>query len=196
MQNHGIFSGAKLGSHLNSTDAAKDLIETAFLADDGSFAPRDFESTATIYRARLRSSFVDALINGAEEEVGFSARPGRSRYSEALKWLGQLTGHEQAFWFYICDSAQGRSNLRWVRSAHNEPAGDFSNAPLAQFEIEPAAMGGGAYLGLVGVSGKWLLLHTHYPEQEFEISIYGPTKLCNDLCRLVKSTVGVEVDSE
>jgi hypothetical protein len=176
---------------LHSIEEAKETIQTVFIFGDGTFAPRDFESTATIYRSRLRGSFVEALINGAQEEVGFWAPAGRNRYSEVLRWLGQLTGHEPAFWFYVCDSVDGQSNLSWVRTARHEPGGDFLNAPLAQFEIEPAPTGGGAYLGLLSASGKWLLLHTHYAEQEFEISIHGATKLCNDLCRLGRCTGGV-----
>jgi len=173
---------------LHSIEEVKEVIRTVLLTDDGAFAPRDFQSVATIYRARLRGSFVDALISGAEEEVGFWAPAGRNRFSELLRWLGQLTGHEPAFWFYVCDSVGGQSHLSWVRVANHEPGGDFLNVPLAQFEIEPAPTGGGAYLGLLGAGGKWLLLHTHYAEQEFEISIHGATKLCNDLCRLVKCT--------
>jgi hypothetical protein len=176
---------------LNSIEEAKELIEKFFLTADG-FAPRDFQSTATIYRARLRASFVEALINGSEEEVGFWAPEGRNRYSELLRRLAQLTGHEPAFWFYVCDSAKGLSKMSWVRAAKFEPGGDFLNVPLAQFEIEPAIIGGGAYLGLLGASGKWLLLHTHYAEQEFEIALHGATKLCNDLCRIVRSAGAVD----
>lgn len=173
---------------MNSPDSAAKFIEDVLLGADNAFAARNFEASATIYRVRLQTSFVAALINGAEEEVGFWGPAGRNRYSELLRRLGQLTSCEPCFWFYVCDSLDGLSQLGFVRAAKFEPGGDFLDVPLAQFETEPAPIGGGAYLGLLAASGKWLLLHTHYAEQEFEISVNGPSKLCDDLCRLARST--------
>ncbi|MBS1992818.1 MAG: hypothetical protein JSS86_08620 [Cyanobacteria bacterium SZAS LIN-2] len=161
------------------------------LTEDGRFAPLCFDAVATLYRARMRGSFIASLINGVEEEISFWAPPGKNRYSELLRRLGQLTGHESASWFYVIDGDESaltgqRSDLLWVRRARFEDKADYSEVPLASFETEPAPTGGAAYLGLMGESCRWLLLHSHYQELEFEVSIHGQTKLCDDLCRLVR----------
>lgn len=173
---------------MHSAEKIESFIQTTLLTETAAFAPRGFESKATIYRSRLKGSFVSTLINGPQEEIGFWAPAGRHRYSELLKWLGKLTGEEAAYWFYVREKAGGRSDLSWVRTVRNERGSDFINAPLDQFETEPAPAGGGAHLGMLGQSCTWLLLHTHYAEEEFEISIHGQIKLCNDLCRLLRVT--------
>jgi hypothetical protein len=172
---------------------ARKIIETILIDTEGSFAPRSFESAATIYRVSLQTSFVAALVNGAEVEVSFGTGRGGNRYGQLLKWLRQLTGGEPLCWFYVCDSSPGVAALSWVRAVKSQAADDDGDDYLSQFEVSPAPAGGGAHLGLLGSGGKWLLLHSHYAAQEFEISIHGPVKLCNDLCRLVRSdSCGVE----
>jgi len=170
----------------------QDFINEQLISPDGNFAPAIFEFSATVYRARLKGSFLSTLLNGVDEEISFSAQPGKNRYHEMLRWLRQLSGYEDCFWFYILDNSEGKSTLSWVKKARfASKSGDGDNDGdlfLSHFQSQPAYQGGGAYLGLIGESGKWLLLHTHYPEQEFEIAIYGPTKLCNDLCKLVRTT--------
>jgi len=172
---------------VQNTEAARDFIEEQLLSRDGNFAPAIYEFSATIYRVRLKGSFLSTLLNGAEEEVSFRARPGKNRYHEALRWLRQLSGYEDCFWFYILDDAQGKSTLAWVKKARFEASDDSGDGDvfLSYFQSQPAVPGGAAYLGLMGEQGKWLLLHTHYQDQEFEMAIHGRTKMCNDLCKLL-----------
>jgi len=175
---------------VQNIDDARDFIENQLLPDGGNFALAIYEFSATVYRARLKGSFISTLLNGVEEEVSFQARPGKNRYHEMLRWIRQLTGYEDCYWFYILDDAEGKSTLAWVKKArfagkNGDGDSDDGDLFLNYFQTQPATPGGAAYLGLMGESGKWLLLHTHYPEQEFEVAIHGRTKMCNDLCKLL-----------
>jgi hypothetical protein len=133
------------------------------------------------------------LINGHNVEVDFTVQPTRDRQAEIFRWLAKLTGQESAYWFYVRDSARGEGIISWVKPARFEPSGEPINSPFSAFETEPAAIGGGAYLGLLGASGQWLLLCSHYCEEEFEIAMHGSNRVCRDLCRLLKCS-GMAVD--
>ncbi|MBU6453648.1 MAG: hypothetical protein KGS72_17850 [Cyanobacteria bacterium REEB67] len=171
------------------------LPATAKLSSPEGFAVQDFESSATIFRARLNGCFVSSLINGSRLEVDFTVQQGREKQAEVFRWLAKLTGQESAYWFYVRDSAGGEGSISWVKQARFETSGEPINSPFQAFETEPAVIGGGAYLGLLGASGNWLLLCSHYCEEEFEIAIHGSERVCRDLCRLLKcSGTGLDFD--
>ncbi len=72
----------------------------------------------------------------------------------------------------------------WVHRCHYDHALDH---PLESFETEPAREGGSSWLGLVGGSRQWLLLHEYSPFNSFAISVHGPS----EYCRAVATGVGI-----
>jgi hypothetical protein len=189
---------------LLSPEAVESFITRTMLSEQGRFAPSSFEFAATIYRARLRGSFAESLINGVEEETTFWAASGRNRQNEILRWLRQLTGHESAFWFYLLDNDKASTkkdigkkaidkkatgtniSFQFTRKARLDKGAEALEAPLKAFETDAPGPGGSSHLGLIGASTQWMLLYSYYLEEELEITIHGGAKLCQDLCRLLR----------
>ena len=84
------------------------------------------------------------------------------------------------------DSDKSPSNISFTRKARLEKGAEAFEAPLASFEKEAPQAAGSTHLGLVGASSQWMLLYSYYLEEEFEITIHGQAKLCQDLCRLLR----------
>jgi hypothetical protein len=100
-----------------------------------------------------------------------------------------VTGRERAFWFYVTCPDNSASIVSWVQECRYDWALD---EPLSRFEVEPAREGGVSYLGLLGASVRWLLLHQHDPDEEFSISFHAPAEMCEELSRglAVRTRVG------
>jgi hypothetical protein len=158
--------------------AARSWIDSALAGQAAGFEPHGFESVFVVYRVGLRGSFLASLINGARELTTFAVPDGRYRYGELMREVGRLTGRERAFWFYITYPDNSSSIVSWVQECRYGWALD---EPLSRFETEPAREGGVSYLGLLGASARWLLLHQHRPDEEFVISFHGPTRMCEAL---------------
>lgn len=148
--------------------------------------PSGFDGNEIIYRIEKPTDLMVALIcaepggpaGPGEEEIAFFAPAGKNRLDELHKWLAKLVSKEPTFWFSIVDRQKSAEYVERARSGEHS---DF----LKRFASDSAA-GAHSYLGLLAESGDWLLLHSLLPGEEFQISIHGQTRLCRDLCRLLR----------
>jgi hypothetical protein len=166
---------------LENVAAAWSWIDSALAGQDNGFVPRGFESVVLVYRVALRGSFLASLINGARTSTSFTVPDGRYHYNELIRTVRQLTGHEQAFWFYVMYPDNSFSVVSWVQECSDEALDE----PLSRFEMQPAPEGGVSYLGLLGGNSRWLLLHKYDPDEEFGITFHGSAKMCEELSRVL-----------
>lgn len=165
----------------------KSWISGTLIGSDGYFAPTGFEASLSLYHTKLGGSFVLSLIDGSARPAAFRVPQGRSAYNELVRLVQRVSGDEQAYWFYVADPDNALSVLEWVHRCYYDHALDYR---LESFERTPAAEGGCSWLGLVGASRRWLLLHEYNQGNSFGISIHGPA----EFCRAVAAGVGVEAE--
>ena len=152
---------------------------------DGYFAPTGFASVLPLYHTALRGSFVLSMITGTARPAPFRVPDGRSAYHELIQAVRRASADEPAYWFYGTDPDNALSVLSWVRRCHYEHALDHA---LQSFETEPADEGGCSWLGLVGESRRWMLLHEYDPGNSFAINVHGPP----EFCRAVAAGLGAD----
>ena len=156
------------------------------LVNDDEFLSTDiFEKSEILYSTSLSNNFVATIINGSGQSASYKvAPPGQSQYNFIIRQVAEATESEPAFWFYytVIDNAIGNINGIWENNYSY-----CLDSQLEKFELEPAKEGGVSYLGLVGESRKWLLLHMFEPSESFNIKFCSSqTNVGNLLRRLPK----------
>ena len=140
--------------------------------------PRGYEQSVRLYATRLSGGFLATLIDGREASARFGVPASEFAYPGLLRALARLTESEACFWFYVTDPDNALSLLQWTLP--NNP-GSTSDQHLKAFEQTPARQGGCSHLGLLAAGARWLLWHSHIPDEEFEITFHASRPLCQAL---------------
>ena len=162
-------------------------VNGTLIGSDGYFSPTGFASSLPLYHTPLYGSFVLSVIDGSASPAPFRVPDRRSAYKELIRVVRRVSADEPACWFYGTDPDNCLSVLAWVHRCHYDHALDGC---LESFETTPAVQGGCSWLGLVGESQRWLLLHEHSPHNSFAISVHGPP----EFCRAVAAGVGADAE--
>ena len=158
------------------------------IGPDGYFAPIGFASSITLYHtSRSTARLCCPSSMAAARPAPFRVPDGRSAYHELVRVVRRVSADEPAYWFYGTDPDNALSVLSWVRRCHYDHALDH---PLESFETEPAQEGGCSWLGLMGESQWWLLLHEYSPCNSFGITVHGSP----EFCQAVAAGVGAEAE--
>jgi len=162
-------------------------VNGTLIGPDGYFSPTGFASSLPLYHTPLHGSFVMSVIDGSARPASFRVPEGHSAYNELIRVVRRESADEPACWFYGTDPDNCLSVLAWVHQCHYNHALDGC---LESFETTPAVQGGVSWLGLSGVSRRWLLLHEYSPHDSFAITFHGPP----EFCRTVAAGVGADAE--
>ena len=172
---------------MNSSLNIQSFVNDRLINSDRDLAPDDvFACAAIVYETPLINSFVQTVIDGCSRPASFANDANRP-YGKLILSVKELAANEPSFAFYGRDPDNALSLLSWVRPCVYERV--FQE--LASFELAPAEEGGTSWLGLIGKSKTWLLLHEFEPGESFKITAYGTRKFCGDLLSLL----GIEHDA-
>jgi len=164
-------------------DDVKAWINGTHIGPNRYFTPTGFEYSLPLYNTPLCGSFVLSVIDGSARPAPFRV-PSGSGYCELIRSVRRVSVDEPACWFYGTDPDNAFSRLSWVRQCYYDHSLDYA---LESFETEPTREGGCAWLGLAGVSRRWLLLHEYSAGNSFGITLHGPA----EFCRAVGAGVGI-----
>ena len=163
---------------MKTTFTIEAFVNDRLIDSDRFISPKAvYPCSAVVYHTRLVNSFVQTVIDGTSRAASFPAKTVGYPYQQLLTSIKALSGNELSFVFYGRDPDNALSVMSWVRPCTYEHACHS----LDTFETAPAEEGGVSWLGFIGESTTWLLLHVLEPSESFNITAYGTAKFCREL---------------